>query len=252
MSKRSRRLHPDQQKAFEQEQLNRPINPNGEGETQAVKVLLSPEFEQMSNLDATSVALMLQEIIRGQNSLLARIEDTNIEVAKLREHQANVDKQIAETLQRERNEIEDVLDQASKLKLTGEAKDRVVAKGAKMYTEALVSARARSASDKLRFEEQLKNMPKENVLSPGSWIQTREGMKLIPEEVRIKHKIWLLPPGVPIEVPKAVADVLRDRRKSQLETAKRKELLGKQVEQTKMAEEWAKIDGSKVQSMPLA
>lgn len=252
MSKRNRRLHSEQQKAFEQEQLNRPIRPDGQGEAAAVKALLSPDFEQMSNLDATNVALMLQEILRGQNSLLARIEDTSIEIAKLKEHQANVDQQIAETLKRERNEIEDVLDRASKLKLTGDAKDRTIANGVKMYQEAKAQAGAKSASDKLQFEEQLRNMPKETILSPGAWIQTREGMKLIPEEVRIKHRVWHLPPGVPVTVPQCVADVLRDRRKSQMETAKRKELLGKQVEQTKMAEEWNKIDGSKAQSMPLA
>lgn len=247
-----KKLQPDQQKALEQEQLNRPVDPTGEGESEAVKALLSPEFEQMSNLNASDIALMLQQIIRGQNSLLARIDQTGIEVAKLKEHQANVDKRIFEAIEREKKGIEEVLDRASKLKATGSERDKIIAKGAQLYTQAVQSARASKATEKLKFEEQIRRMPLEMVISPGIWINTREGMKLIAEEVRIKHKIWALPPGVPVDVPKCVADVLRDRRKSQLETAKRKEVLAKQSEQSKLAQEWSKIEGSKTQAIPLA
>lgn len=246
---KKRRLQSDQQKAFEQEQLNRPVRTDGEGESEAVKTLLSPEFEQMSNLDATSVALLLQEIIRGQNSLLARVNETGLEIAKLKEHQAHADQRVAEMVESSRKEIEEVLSKSSKLKATGDRKDKIVARGAQQFTEAVQSARAKNASDKLLFEQQLKNMPKEQVISPGSWIQTKEGMRLIPEEVRIKHKVWYLQPGVPTIVPVCVAEALRSRRQSQAHTDKLRSVLGKQMEQEKLNQAWQEA-GEK--SLPMA
>lgn len=249
-NKHRRKLHPSVQATLEREALLKEINPTGAGEDPAVQALLDPKFEQMTNMDAAQIALMLQQIIRGQNSLLARQDETGATIAKILERQDKVDQLLAKNESAERREIEDVLARSSKLKATGDAHDRIVAKGAKQYTQAIQQARASQATDKLYFEQQLKTMPKEEIVSPGVWIQTREGHKLIAEEVRIKHKVWYLPPGQPIVVPKAVADVIRARRQSQAETAKRKEVLGKQVEQTKLAEAWNDIGGA--QTMPLA
>lgn len=247
-----RKLSKDQQKAFEQEQLNRPVNPTGEGEAEAIKALLSPEFEKMSNFKATDIALMLQQIIRGQNSLLANADQTNIQIAKLREHQDKIDKQIANMVHVERKEIEDIFQQSKKLRAAGDRKDKIIAKGTAQFTKAVQQARAGQASNRILFEQQLKIMPTESVISPGVWLNTREGMKIVPEEIRIKHKIWVLPPGVMTQVPKIVAERLREIRKSQIETQKRKEMLSKHMEQTKLAQQWSELEGSTAQPIPLA
>ena len=247
-----RKLTDEQQKAQEEQILNTPVNPTGEGEPEVVKALMSEEFVQMSNFDATQVALMLQELVRGQQSMISRFEDTHLQIAKLREHQDEVDKRIHQALESEKKEIADILNRAEKLKESGDRKDRQIANGAMIYQNAVAEARARNASDKVKFEQQLAAMPKETVISPGRWEQTREGMKLFDEEVRIKHKVWILPAGQAIEVPKAVADLLRTRRAGQLEQQQRKELLSKRPEQGKLAEEWNKIGGSKTQGIPLA
>jgi hypothetical protein len=60
-----------------------------------------------------------------------------------------------------------------------------------------------------------------------------------------------VPPGVPVEVPATVAGILEQRRASQIETHKRAELLSRNLEATKLAEEWAKVPGSKTEPMPL-
>jgi hypothetical protein len=75
-------------------------------------------------------------------------------------------------------------------------------------------------------------------------------VKIIPEEVRIRHRVWVYPPGQAVEVPKTVAQFLDQRRASQQETAKRQELLSRNLESTKLAEEWAKVGGSKTEAMP--
>jgi hypothetical protein len=249
---RKKKLLPEEQQALEQEQLNREIRADGQGESQVIKELLSDDFVQMSNLDAQGIALLLQQIIKGQNSLLSNYEQTNIQIAKLKEHQDKVDKRIAKMISTERREVEDVLHKASKLKATGAKKDKIIAQGAQMYTKAVQQAKASRASDKLKFEDQIRKMPTELVISPGEWINTREGMRLIPQQIRIKHKIWTLPVGVPTTVPKIVAERMREIMRSTSETDQRKALLGKQVEQSKLAEAWQKIEGSKALPLPLA
>lgn len=246
-----RKLSQEQQRAYVEQQMNRPINPTGEGESEAVKALLSPEFEQMSNLNATDIALLLQQIIKGQESILAKTDENSLEIARLREHQAKVDARMEQSDNQRKREIDDILNRAEKLKLTGEARDKIIAKGGQMFTEAVQQAKANHASDRLVFEQALKNMPTETIVSPGQWEQTREGPRLVPEVIRIKHKTWILEPGIPQEVPQIVAERLRNIRKSQAETAARKQILGKQMEQHKMVEAWNKVEGS-AESMPLA
>src|SRR5688572_21670080 len=106
---RKKKLLPEEQQALEQEQLNREIRADGQGESQVIKELLSDKFVQMSNLDAQGIALLLQQVIKGQNSLLSNYEQTNIQIAKLKEHQDKVDKRIAKMISTERREVEDVL-----------------------------------------------------------------------------------------------------------------------------------------------
>jgi paraquat-inducible protein B len=255
MPRKSKKLSTAEQAAREAEMLGRPINPSGEGEPEAIKALMSPEFEKMSNLDAAQVALLLQEIVRGQNSLLANYEQTNVQIARIMERQDQVDREIAERMEEQKKFVEDVLDRAESLKRTGEAQDKLIAQGLAQYEQARQTAVAKRATKNLAFRETLKNEPKVVVISPGQLVTTMDHghqvTKIIPEEVRIADLRWVLPPGIPVEVPQTVAGVLEQRRASQIETHKRAELLGKNLEATKLAEEWSKVGGSKTEPMPL-
>ena len=75
--------------------------------------------------------------------------------------------------------------------------------------------------------------------------------RIIPEEIRIRNKRWVLPVGRAVEVPQVVSDIMIQRRASQDETFKRQDLLSKNLEATKLAEEWNKIGGSTTDAMPL-
>jgi paraquat-inducible protein B len=248
---RKKKLTAAEQAAQEAEVLSRPADTSNE----AIKALMSPEFEQMSNLDAAQVALLLQQIVRGQNSLLANYEQTNVQIARIMERQDQIDREIAERLESQNKFVEEVLDRAENLKRTGEENDKLIAKGVAMYQEARQTAVARRAAKNMAFREQIRTEPKVMVVSPGQLISTMEHghqvTKIIPEEVRISDMRWVLPPGLPVEVPKTVAGVLEQRRLSQLETHKRQEMLSKHMEATKLAEEWAKVEGSKTEPMPL-
>lgn len=251
-----KRVDPAIQQQLEQERLNSLVNLSGDGESEVVKAVLSPEFTQMTDMNAGQIALLLQELIRGQNSLLAKINDQESTIASLKQKWDNADKLISRQTSTERKEIEAVLQRAEKLKLTGDKKEKLVARAGKLFTQAVKSARAKNASDKLAFEQQLATMPQVTVVAPGQFITVREGQgivpKIIPTEIRIKHKVWYLPPGRPTSVPKIVADRLHEIMNSQQETSALKNVLGKNMEQGKLAQEWNKVEGTKRQPLPLA
>jgi hypothetical protein len=251
MPRKSKKVLAAEAAAREAEILNSPPDQSNE----VIKTLMSPEFETMSNMDAAQVALLLQQIVRGQNSLLANYEQTNIQIARIMERQDQADRQIAERLEEQKKFVEEVLDRAEDLKRSGEAHDKLIAQGLAQYENARQTAVAKRAAKNLQFREKIKNEPKVMVISPGQLISTMEHghqvTKIIPEEVRIADMRWVLPSGVPVEVPQTVAAVLAERRASQIETHKRAELLGKNLEATKLAEEWAKVGGSKTDPMPL-
>jgi hypothetical protein len=251
-----RKVSPDQQKSNEAEALNRPIHPRGEGESQAVKALLDPDFAKLSDLNVTDIALLLQQIVRGQNSLLATAKDNGDEITRLKEKMAQTDATMERRFLDQKREIESVLNDADRLKATGFDKDKIIARGSQLYAEAIVQARVSGSLEKKQFEDTLNRQPKVLVVSPGVWETVREGTSLIPrispEEIRIRHLRWLLQPGVPTLVPQAVAEQLANRRQSQQETSQRKEMLSKQMEQSKLATAWNAVTGSKTDTLPLA
>ena len=252
MPRKSKKLHPADQAAREAEALNSVIRTDGQGEHPAVQALMSPEFEKMTNLDASQIALLLQEIVRGQNSLL---QQNSAQILQIRERQDQIDKDMAERFESQQKFIEEVLDRAEDLKRTGLENDKLIAQGVAQYQKAKENATANLVAKNLALEKALALQPKVMVVSSGQLVTTMEHgqqvAKIIPEEIRIRNKRWVLPIGRAIEVPQSVADIMSQRKASQTETFKRQELLGQNLEATKLAEEWNKIEGSQTENMPL-
>jgi hypothetical protein len=77
----------------EEEVLNSTIDTTGNDPNPAINALMSEDFIQMSNLDASQIALLLQQIVRGQNSLLTQAQLNSEEIIKLKERQEKIDKE---------------------------------------------------------------------------------------------------------------------------------------------------------------
>ena len=234
-------------KAEQAETLDKQINLSGTGEDRVIKDLLSDDFATMSNKEASAIGKALAQIIRGQ-------EMVSGEIAKLNERVERIDQEALEREIAQRKYIEEVLDKAESLKATGMEKDRLIANGLKMHKEAMAKAMAQRVADNLKFEEALRDMPTEKVVSPGVLVTVMENgrpaSKLLPEQVMIKTKTWTLPPGKLVEVPKIVAEYLRNRRTSEEETEARKHLLEQNLEASELAKKWAEVKGS-AEAMPL-
>ncbi|MBT9138476.1 MAG: hypothetical protein DDT31_01041 [Syntrophomonadaceae bacterium] len=78
--------------AHEREVLSSKVNPTGAGEDAPVRDVLSPEFAHKSDSEALDTVLALQQIIRGQSSLLANIDKFGEELIHLRERMNKYDK----------------------------------------------------------------------------------------------------------------------------------------------------------------
>lgn len=237
-------------KTQQAEALESTVNISGTGEDPAVRALLSDEFVDGSNKEASDIAMALVQIIRGQKML-------GEQVAKINERMSEMDKDALKREDEQKKYIQEVLDKAESLKKTGAEKDRIIARGSQVYADAMKAAHALLASNAIAFEEALRTMPTESVVSPGELIVVNENgqqvSKLIPEVIRIRNKTWVIPPGIITNVPKIVAERMRSKRKSEAETDERKKLLSSNLESSKLIKGWQDINskyGSKTEALP--
>lgn len=223
------------------EALASPINPTGAGEDRVVRELVEGKMADASNREALEMQLALDQIVKGQASLLEMMKLNTAEGAKTREQVAELRKRMDETDEAERkfNEdqqrfIQDVIDKALSKKLTGVEADKLKANAAEETRKIFNDAQAKNAADRMRFEEEIQRMPKVSVASPGVLeivnVNGRQTSRLVPEVIRIKHLTWVIPPGKVVEVPKIVAEVISDKRKSQQETAELEDALSNNLE----------------------
>lgn len=186
-----------------------PVDP--QNEDPAIRALLSPEFVTMSNVDATQIALALQQIIRGQNA-------ASDQLSKLTKRMDNYDKAEAAWRRDQEKFIRDTLDKADHQSKT--EREKLRAKGLKVYKQTRDQAVAERVSDHLQFDAQLAAMPTVDLAVAGRPEMTRDNsgqqvLRLVGEEIRIKSKVWRLEPGriykVPIIVKKRYDEIMRDR-----------------------------------------
>ena len=239
-----RKLTPTEQKQREMEAWDSKVNPTGKGEDPAIQALQG--FEHKTNLEAFDIALELQKIIRGQNSLMENQNKFGEEIAKMRQRMAEMDEQAVKWENDRQAYLEEMERRADRLRLTEAGQEKVRAQAAIDLAEETGKARARMAVDKQEYDAWLARQPLETVVSPGVSVIVNEGgrptAKLLPEEVRIKHRIWLLPPGVPTDVPQPVAEYLRQRRRSQAETRERQNLMARNLESSVLEQKQRELD----------
>lgn len=222
-------------KAEQAELLNKPIKDFEE--QQVVKDLLSDKFVHASDAEASEVTVALAELIRGQKMMTE-------ELVKLRERMSKYD-EFAEKWESDKERfLEEVSKDADKLRRSGLDQERIIAQAALDFEREVKRARVEQVSSRLKFEQELASMPKETLTVTGiPETLSRTGQQVImPEEIRIKHKKWVLQPGVPTEVPKLVADRYREIMRSRAETRERQAALMRQLQDTELAKVMKQID----------
>lgn len=213
-----------------------PVRLDGAGEDQVVKDLLSPEFATMPDSQVLDISNALREILLGQRLMGERLQKIE---EKIREYEK--DEKEWETDRRKF--IEKLNRKADAVRAPDSKKEQAQAKAMTRIQGIYERAQLDVHMKRKQFMEELKNMPKVTVTSPGKVYIVNGEPRLEPEVVYIKNMKWVLQPGVPTEVPKIVADELEQRRRVEMETSERKKLLMKNLEDKVVAAEWNAITG---------
>lgn len=205
----------------------------------AVRALTDDSFPEKSDLEVSEITVALRELLRGQKTI-------GQELSNLRARMDEYDK-ASEAFNKDQEKfIQEVFDKAQSLRKTGDEYDKEVAKGVKMFENEIKVARAEHVNARLKFEEELRTMPKVTVTSPGvPEIVMRNGAQtpvLFPETIKIKHKTWTLQPGAPTEVPKIVADRYQQILEMRRENQELQSALGAQMKDTELFKKLREIN----------
>lgn len=226
----------------ENEVLNSQVRLDGIGEDGPVADLA--RLPEMSNVDAAKVALQLQQLIRGENSILGQ-QQTEL-MNRLMEKMEAMDRMAAKWESDRLRYVEEMTAMADRLRKSEDAQEKARAQAGIDLARATQEARASMALDKRAYDEFLAKEPKVTVVSPGVIMTVTENgsptAKLMPEEIRVKHRRFVLQPGIPIDLPKSIADVYNSRVRSRAETREREEVLKMNLESGKLEERMREID----------
>jgi hypothetical protein len=240
---------PGNSEAEQAEILNSTVRMDGVGESPLVQAVLSNKFAEATNLEAIDIALLLQQMIRGQNSMLSKQNELSDELNKLRGKMDGFDKAAKAWEDDRAGFLAKVNDRAGDLRIDDPAKKAaLIAKEAQRVQAEIQMQRANGTVDKLRFQQLLESQEKEMIESPGKWVTVNEAgviqQRCEPETIKIKHLSWTLQPNVPTLVPKLVADEFRSRQKIRSDTNERKALLnaGAAKENTEVAKKWNELN----------
>lgn len=209
---------------------------------------MSPEFAEKTNSEAIEIALMLQQLIRGQNSMLSQQDQLNEELSKLRGRMDKFDQDEIKWKESRSDFLEEVEAKAQALRIEDPNKRaQLIAREAQRVQMEIQNQLANNSVNQMQFKAMLEAQPKEIIVSPGKLITVNEGgviqQKLESEVIKIKNLSWVLQPGVPTEVPQLVANEFRSRQKIQAENTERKALLNanKPRDNMEVAQKWNDI-----------
>lgn len=214
----------------EMEILTTPVRSDGVGEDKVIQDLLSDKFVTAPDREAFPIALALQELIRGQASVLANQKDLSDELNAMRTRMDAYDRD-KERWETDRVKfLEEIESKAESLRITDPMKKaKFEGEQAKTIENAMTMAKANAATNKVAFEQLLARMPKVKVISPGKveTIQVGDSLttRIVPIEVRIKNHVWRLEPGVETEVPLIVKEQLEQKNLIRQEAKERKDAL---------------------------
>jgi len=227
--------------ARETASLEKLVNTSGQGEDPAVKALLSDDFVKAPDVEALDVALALQEILRGQ-----KLQEA--EIRKLRQQMSEYDKS-AQEWNYEREKFVDKMDSAyEKLTLSEEDRVRLQIQESERIKKETDMARANASMRIKSMKEKILTEPTETVVAPGELLTIREGKNfrsvIADTVIRIGQLEWKLPPGKPVDVPKSVANRLREMQLEKEEDIARRSLLDadRDTKDVEIARKWEEIN----------
>ncbi len=261
MSKRSRYTQKQREDARNRalEIQNKPADAHPS--ERILQEIQSPDFATKPDSEVLSIALQLNNLVQGVNSIMANQQETAAALAQL---QKRIEKAEADNRKWEEDREKFYNEVMSRAPTTNDPlkKEKLQAQGAELVRKAYQDAAAEAATARLQFEELIRTGPKETIVSPGTVEMVNEGgsitTKIFNDVIVLKGHKWILPAGEPVEVPKIVADRFREIQRGRAEFQKRSKALavdanGNMPEQGELQTRMAKINeeyGTNSEAMP--
>lgn len=241
------------------EVLDSKVHPEGKGEDPAVEAYLDPEFEKKPVQERIDIALQLQQVLAGQGAIIEKIAQGDVQAAHLQDElnllRARLEERerAAESYEANQQKFRDRLfDDMDELRsVDPEVIAKAQAQATKDLQEQVTNKKARRAVSEMSLKEKLRTEPQETITPTGELVLTRISgnlqPKLIDESITIGPFRYQLPVGIPIKVPRSVAQQYRQRKAALKENDEIAELLsaepGKVKKDTDIAREWSKFSG---------
>jgi len=196
----------------------------------AVKALESDEFLTMPDTEALDVALVLQQILQGQDSILDRMNKYDKHQASLADSVTNLRQHHAEqqeAVRRWENDRAKLVDEwrAVADAVPADVREKAQATAMNDVKTSMQYAKAEAAANNIKFKAALANTPTVKVKRTGTIVQTPKGIEVQPEIVRLGPATYIFPPNEEVEVPIQVKEQLDNRDKQKAEYEARAEVL---------------------------
>lgn len=227
----------------EQEILQKPVSDfSGAGEAEVVQDILSDDFVEMGEAEALDLALALQQLVRGQASILANQQNMEGELARLKADAERRDRVMEEYKADQEKFFQRVREEGQSLKADEQTKARMLERSQQTLSEMTAFHR----HEKNAVREKMRNEPKESVVWPGESFLSREGSQAVqrsrPLVVHINGETFTAKIGDVVQVPQCVAARLREIERTKEENNERRKVLSAEQSDTFVAGKWAKIN----------
>ncbi|MEE8568855.1 MAG: hypothetical protein V3S81_09590 [Anaerolineales bacterium] len=250
-------------------------NPENSGQISGMEEVAIQAAEEShpattSGLEALDIGLQLDQLLKGMGSVLSRMDQQDEDGLALRDELSKIRERIVEMEEAQKkwdNERDQILQHSVEVSegVDPEVRAQAQANAAKAVQSTAAALKTNASLDRIKFAQSIKDMPQEEIISPGKIVFTRgpSGFPtptLFNEVIRINGMEWQLPAGQPLKVPKIVADRYRQMILEKEELAARRHVLsatnvGKHRHEKVLVEDWNAVSskyGSPTEPMPVA
>ena len=228
----------------------------------AVRALKDDSFLELGDSETLEIALQLQRLLRGQDSLLEKMSkvDKNAarmsdELTKLKQRSAEMEA-FAQTFEDNRAQYMNEFRGKSE-DVPEEVRSQSIAEASQKVGKMVEYLKANKNVDDLKKKAWMKSQDMMKVTRPGRPIATPQGVVVEPEIVSLNGMRYVIPPNVEVEVPRPVIEYLESQDLDRAIASEKKALMDANIikKDTVVAQGMRAIDekyGIKSEHMPVA
>ena len=228
----------------------------------AVRALKDDSFLEMGDSEALEIALQLQRLLRGQDSLLEKMSKVDKNAARMSDEMSRLKQRTAEmeafaqTFEDNRAQYMNAWRDKSE-DVTEEVRAKSIAEATQSVSQMVQYLKANKNVVDLKKQAWMNDQDMMKITRPGRPVATPQGMVMEAEVVSLNGMRYVLPPNVEVEVPRPVIEYLESQDRDRAMTQEKKALMDANIikKDTVVAQGMRAIDekyGLKSANVPVA